>query len=139
MDSQKGIDTRAHKCTHASPSLPLSFSHCPPPPRQAHSHTHAHGRTWTSTLLRHSPREAGEHMLSASRIPKTSSFPRHLCPRGCWNSYQGVFTLIVPENLEQVGGSSHPQGGNEPLSTWGCNADEFHIFIRDFSSGGREG
>lgn len=117
-----------HINTHTSLSLPRSLllSH----PGQAHSHIHAHGRTWPGMHLRHSPDpEVGEHMLSAS--PGQAAF-QHIClceavgipTRGCFHS----LSPRIESEWEEA--AIHREETN-PLSTWGCNADEFHVFVRN--------
>lgn len=127
MDSQKGIHTHAHKSTHISLSPSLSPSL---PPR---SGTFTHTCTWTH-MARHAPQAQSqirrrESMLSAS--PGQAAF-QHIClceavgipTRGCFHS----LSPRIESEWEEA--AIHREETN-PLSTWGCNADEFHIFVRN--------
>lgn len=128
MDSQKGIHTHAHKYTHISLSPSLSPS-LPSPVRHIHTYMHmdAHGQARTSGTV--PDLEAGEHLLSAS--PGQAAF-QHIClceavgipTRGCFHS----LSPRIESEWEEA--AIHREETN-PLSTWGCNADEFHIFVRD--------
>lgn len=137
MDSQKGIHTHAHKCTHTS----LSFSRCPPPPG-----TFTHTCTWTCmdkqahTSGTVPDPEAGRQESICYPHPQDKHLSKTAVSVRLLEFLPGgVHTLSPRKNRERVGGSSHSQGGNHPLSTWACNADEFHIFVRDLFFFRRQG
>lgn len=60
-----------------------------------------------------------------------SGFQNICLQEGGWNSYRGVFPLIVHEKQDRVGVSETDQEEMSLLSTWDYNADEFHILVRE--------